>query len=223
MALGLVCLHGNCIPCVLFAPVWQAKEEQVGGDMKGDGMQNGGTLVVEKGEMSFPSVSISLLSLAVFSSASSSIIICFTYHWEIRLLLFPLPLTTTPNPHHPTQRNETIQEKWTLLKLFWNERERKSVMYKSAALQFSTDPQLLQDCKSLEVLRLGFVIFFPRGGGGGGWIPCPREGWEVNIGELTSATFPLILSYPMTNQESTVWQIWGSSDTMFESTHKGIN
>jgi hypothetical protein len=28
---------------------FQAKQEQVGGDLKGDGMQTGGTVVVEKG------------------------------------------------------------------------------------------------------------------------------------------------------------------------------
>ena len=65
--------------------------------MKGDGMQNGGTLVVEKGEMSFPSVSISLLSLAVFSLASSSIIICFRHHWEKSSALPP-----ALHHHHPT-------------------------------------------------------------------------------------------------------------------------
>ena len=49
-------------------------------------------------------------------------------------------------------------------------------MYKFAALQFSADPQLLQDYESLEVLWLGFVIFFRGVGGGGGLNPMPKRG-----------------------------------------------
>ena len=58
--------------------VFQAKKENVGGDMKGDGFQNGGTLVVGEGELSdlyFSSVST--------EERSGQVIECQTLNAEV--------------------------------------------------------------------------------------------------------------------------------------------
>ena len=162
MALGLICFHSNYIPCVLFASVWQAKEVQVGGDLKGDGMQNGGTLVVEKGEISLSSVSISLLSLAVLSSASSSRIVCF------RLVCFsPCPSPPPPHPTPPPPPPHTETKQFRRNEFCWScseTKESEKVLCINLLLYiYQLTPNCSRTVKVFKFCGLVFVIFF-RGG-----------------------------------------------------------